>query len=323
MLKPVSGTWFEFTHHNVAEGKYWSNELRNFTEEQWEEKIDEIASVGMKYIVLLASSHKDDDEGIEESYFETDIFPAADIKCKNPMDVLFRAAEKNDLKIFVSTSFYGHWKQPWINRLDPEIVNRSFKAMKQLYEKYGHYKSFYGWYFAEESTVRPCFREDVIAYLNHYTKFAHTFAPHTKTLFAPYGTPGAVVDDHFIEQLGRIDVDYIAYMDKVGVERVEPEDNIEVFKKLKAAHDKVGRSKFWCDMELFDFEGEIYKSPLVAPDIERARRQIEAVSPYADVLLCYQYQGMMNKPGTKAYCGSDGSEALYNMIKEHNDKCRK
>ncbi len=320
MLKPVSGTWFEFTHHNIAEGKYWSNELRNFTAEQWEEKIDEIASLGMKYIVLLASSHKDDDAGIEESYFETDIFPMAEMKCKNPMDVLFNAAEKRGLKIFVSTSFYGHWKQPWINRADPEILERSFKAMKQLYEKYGHYKAFYGWYLAEETGVKPCFREDVIQYVNRYSAYIRTFAPHTKTLMAPYQTQGAVVDDHYIDQLRRLDIDYIAYMDKVGVDRVIPEDNRDVFKRLKEAHDLVGRSKVWCDMEFFDFEGEIYKSPLVAPDPERVKRQIAAVSPYAEELLCYQYQGMMNRPGTKAYCGSEGSEEIYKTIKEHNEK---
>ena len=38
MIKKISGTWFEFEHHNSIEGKYYNQDLLNFTEQQWREK---------------------------------------------------------------------------------------------------------------------------------------------------------------------------------------------------------------------------------------------------------------------------------------------
>ena len=46
MQKPIVGTWFEFWHHNIAEGKYWNPVCWHFTAEQWEAKVDEIAPWG-------------------------------------------------------------------------------------------------------------------------------------------------------------------------------------------------------------------------------------------------------------------------------------
>ncbi len=71
MKKLITGTWFEFTHHNPAEGKYWNIACRSFTAGQWRKKVREIASIGMKYIVLMCTSLVYDNYA--ESYFKTDI----------------------------------------------------------------------------------------------------------------------------------------------------------------------------------------------------------------------------------------------------------
>jgi|GEM_PF-4454561 len=72
MQKPITGTWFEFWHHNIPEGKYWNPICRHFSAEQWGAKVDELASVGMKYIVLMATALGY--EEYAESYFDTDEF---------------------------------------------------------------------------------------------------------------------------------------------------------------------------------------------------------------------------------------------------------
>ena len=66
--KPITGTWFEFRHHNTKEGKYWNDTLHNFTEEQWRAKIREMKEAGLDQIALLATALKD------KAYFKTDIF---------------------------------------------------------------------------------------------------------------------------------------------------------------------------------------------------------------------------------------------------------
>jgi hypothetical protein len=65
-------------------------------------------------------------------------------------------------------------------------------------------------------------------------------------------------------------------------------------------------------MEIFEFEGDVYKSALIPADFERILKQMEDISPFVEKILVYQYLGIMNKPGSVASVGHPGSEKLYN-----------
>jgi hypothetical protein len=64
-------------------------------------------------------------------------------------------------------------------------------------------------------------------------------------------------------------------------------------------------------MEIFEFEGKVYNSALMPAPFDRVLSQMEAVSPWVDKILVYQYQGMMNKPGSTAFAGCPASTKLY------------
>lgn len=68
MNKYIKGSWFEFQHHNKAEGKYWNEALASFTLKQWELKLKEMAEIGMEYVVLMATALD------YEAYYDTNIF---------------------------------------------------------------------------------------------------------------------------------------------------------------------------------------------------------------------------------------------------------
>lgn len=316
MQKPIVGTWFEFWHHNFAEGKYWNPICREFSAEQWEAKVDEIASVGMKYIVLLDTAICYDD--YSESYFHTDLFPFAEMACKDPIGALLNAADRNGIKVFISTGFYGNWCQTLNNMTSPEVTARAFKAMEQLWAQYGCHESFYGWYFPDETCINGHFLPEFIDYVNRYSAHAHKIAPQTKTLIAPYGTNILVTDDLYVEQLKQLDVDIIAYQDEIGVRKSKPEDTAAYYRALRQAHDKAGRAALWADMEVFEFEDQVYHSALLPADPKRWEQQIESIAEYVDEILCYQYQGMFNKPGTIAYCGHPDSVNAYRALAKHN-----
>ena len=320
MRKPIVGTWMEFWHHSIVEGKYWNPICRNFSAEQWQTKIDEMASVGMKYIVLMDTAIVYED--YSESYFDTDIFPFADMACKDPMGALLSAADRNNMKVFVSCGFYGLWHNTVDNMTSPSVTERAFKAMEQLWEKYGHHQSFYGWYFPDETCIEGYFDQYFIDYVNTYSAHAHKIAPDTKTLIAPYGTNKLIADAKYVDQLKSLDVDIIAYQDEVGVRKSKPEDTAEYYKNLRLAHDAAGRSALWADMEIFEFEGDVYRSALIPATWERVQRQIDSIAPYVDEILIYQYLGMFNKPGTSAFCGHVDSVDYYNDLAEYNKKFR-
>ena len=309
MLKPITGTWVEFHHHNLPEGKYWNHSCRMFTEAQWKTKIEEMASIGMKYVVLMASAMVYPDSC--EAYFETDIYPMAKMSAADPMEAMFRAADRHGMKIFVGAGFYGFWQDTLRNMTDPEVTRRAFRAMEQLYARYGGHPSFYGWYLPDELGICPYYPHDFIRYTNLYTGYGKSFDPSLQVLIAPYGTNMLKADDRFVCQLEKLDCDIIAYQDEVGVRKSTPHETPAYYEALRKAHDKAGRAALWADMEVFEFEGEVYHSALIPAAMDRIDRQLRSISPYVDEILMYQYLGMFNKPGTTAFCGHPGSAQLY------------
>ncbi|MDD4125045.1 MAG: DUF4434 domain-containing protein [Eubacteriales bacterium] len=314
IIKKITGTWFEFTHHNVPEGKYWNSACRLFSEEQWREKVREIKSLDMKYIVLMCTSLVY--EEYAEAYFKTDIYPfAKNFACDNPIEALLDEADKQDIRVFVSAGFYGVWTHTYENMTSPEVTRRAFKAMEELYTLYGHHKSFYGWYFPDETCIDGHFMPEFIKYTNEYAAYGRHFGNDIKCLIAPYGTNVLKADSEYVRQLESIDADYIAYQDEIGVRKSTPEQTGAYYEALRKAHDKAGRAALWADMEIFEFEGAVYRTALIPASVERVKKQLEAISCYVDEVLCYQYLGMMNSPGTAAFCGHPDSVNYYNQYK--------
>ena len=204
MIKKVSGSWFEFQHHNRPEGKYWNPICRSFTADQWRAKIREMKSLDMKYIVLLCTSLAY--EEYAESYFKTDIYPfAAGFGCSDPMDVLMDEASKCGMKVFMSVGFYG--TSSYQNMISPEVTKRAFKSMEQIYAAYGHYDSFYGWYYPDETCINGHFDVNFMDYVNRYSAFGRSFDPKLRVLIAPYGTNILKADDEYVAQLEALDAD--------------------------------------------------------------------------------------------------------------------
>jgi hypothetical protein len=50
--------------------------------------------------------------------------------------------------------------------------------------------------------------------------------------------------------------------------------------------------------------------------------QLEAVSPYVEKILIYQYTGMINKPGTNVFAGHPESVKLYEQLVQRSFFCR-
>jgi Domain of unknown function (DUF4434) len=303
-IKSISGSWFEFQHHATVEGVDWNPECVRFTSQQWDAKVKEIADVGMEYLVLMATAL------YYRAFFRTDIFPSWQLACPDPMEAVLSAADKYGVKFFIGGGFYGDWAGANIIS-DPIAAKKRLQAIEQITKLYGHHKSFYGWYWPNEAFINRHYSEEFIRYVNACSQLARRLTPRARILIAPYGTRVAVPDDEYVRQLEALDVDFIAYQDEVGVRKSTVKETPAFFEGLKKAHDRAQRAAIWADVEIFQFESGTYKSALLPAPFERVRRQLAAVSPYVDKILVYQYQGMMNKPGSAAFCGTPASTKLY------------
>ena len=314
MNRKIDGTFFEFRHHNTAEGKYWNPSLEKFQENHWRTKIREIADLGMEYIVVMATALYD------RCYFKSDVFPFADMPCRDPIEAVLSEADKCGIKVFLGNGFYGDWRKANYNIKSKEVIDRSFRAMDELTALYGHRESFYGWYFPDETCIILRFSKDFVNYVNGCSEFCRKITPSKKTLIAPFGTNLALTNKSYVNTLMNLDVDFIAYQDEVGVKKTPVGTTEKIFETLRKAHDTAGRAELWADIELFDFEGVVYNSALLPSSIERISRQIENVAPYCDKILSYQYLGIMNPAESEAFAGHPDSVKLYEDYKKYIGK---
>jgi hypothetical protein len=302
--KPISGSWFEFQHHATVEGVDWNPACARFSCEQWDAKIKEIAEVGMEYLVLMATAQ------YYRAFYDTTIFPKWQLGCADPMEAVLSAADKYKIKFFIGGGFYGDWESPTILS-DAVAAKKRLQAIEELTKLYSHHPSFYGWYWPNEAFIDRYYSEEFIRYVNACSGLARQLTPRARIIIAPYGTRVAVPDDKYVKQLDSLDVDIVAYQDEVGVRKSRVDETSAFYEGLRKAHDRAQKAAIWADMEIFEFEGEVYKSALLPASFDRVRRQMEALSPWVDTLLVYQYQGMMNKPDSAAFAGSPASVALY------------
>lgn len=310
-LKPIEGSWFEFQHHNTAEGKYWNPTLENFTTEQWDEKIKEIAQTGMRYLVLLnVAIHG-------KSFYPSKLLPKHQLGCEDPLETILTSADKYGLRFFISNGFFGNWRDPAFLMKDPQVNRLRFQAMNELAEKYGHHNSFYGWYYPNETGIYGHYDDFFIDYVNKSTAEATRLLPKSKTLIAPYGTRNVKPDEKFVRQLENLNVDFIAYQDEIGVEKTKIDESAGFFENLYNLHKKAAKARLWADVEVFRFEGEIYRSALLPAPADRVIAQIEAVSPFVEKILIYQYTGMINAPRSKAFVGHADSTDVYRKLSKN------
>lgn len=82
----------------------------------------------MEYIVIMATALYD------RCYFESSVFPLADIPCADPIEAVLDEADKCGIKVFLGNGFYGDWTKPGVNITSGEVIDRSFKAMDELTE---------------------------------------------------------------------------------------------------------------------------------------------------------------------------------------------
>jgi hypothetical protein len=303
-VKPISGSWFEFQHHATVEGVNWNPACACFGCEQWDAKIKEMADVGMKYLVLMATAL------YYRAFYTTTIFPKWQLGCTDPIETVLAAADKHGVKFFIGGGFYGDWEDPNIIS-DPVAAKKRLQAIEELTRLYGHHPSFYGWYWPNEAFIDRYYSNEFIHYVNTCSHLARQLTPHARILIAPYGTRVAVPDEKYVRQLEAMDVDIIAYQDEVGVRKSTVEETGAFYKGLKSAHDHVPKIAIWADMEIFEFEGKVYDSALLPAPFSRVLRQMEAVSPWVERILAYQYLGLMNKPHSAAFAGPRDSVRLY------------
>jgi hypothetical protein len=149
----IGGAWINFYHWSDEEGRHWNADIKKMTDDQWRDLIDAQHEVKMNIIVMqelfrnqmYVDSNRIEKDGYKGlAFYPSKLFPGRmPIAAKDPVEDVLSQADKNGMKVFVAVGLYA-----WFDFSNGSLEWHKNVA-KELWDKYGHHPSFYGWYVSE------------------------------------------------------------------------------------------------------------------------------------------------------------------------------
>lgn len=317
--KKIDGAWFGFYHWSEAEGKYWNKELKKATDAQWFEMMQDQSKLDMNIIVIqdvirnpddYAGKHKIETEGYKGlAYYPSSVIPGRfPLAANDPLEAVLASADKNGMNVFVGVGSYA-----WFDFTKGSLEWHK-KLADELWEKYGHHESFYGWYVSEEQDgglADAQARKDIVHFFKEFKAYVNKIAPDKPVMLATNSHNVRGAEDTYRKLLPNLDI-----LCPFGFHRMPATDltGEQVAMKLQGLCDEAG-SHLWMDMEIFDFaEG----NALVPRSIDGVISDLHRF-PNFEKILCYQYPGLLNSPSASIQPGGPNTVKLYLDYKKYLD----
>lgn len=322
----IDGAWAGIYHWSETEGKNWNRDIRNLSEAQWREMVRSMHKIGMDIIVIQETFRNevycrdsltlDAYEG--KAFYPSNLYPGRmDIASTDPLEAILSEADKHGMNVMMGVGMFA-----WFDFSDESLAWHK-KVANELWDKYGHHPSFYGFYVSEESgggldnweatpEKRQKRKRDIVNFFKEFKRYCNTLAPGKPVMLATNSmeVPNGV--DTYPELLQNLDI-----LCPFGFARM-PQGDIsgrQAANILQRLCDENG-SHLWFDLEAFRFNSDQSLSPKPVQEIVRDLNMFDNF----EKVLCYQYPGVFNDPEMSVRVGEESTLDLYNGYKAYRDK---
>ena len=276
-LLPISGTFLDEITHDIPS--------QNWDRKKWRKEFELYSKIGMDTVIIIRAG-----------YQNKCIFPAKTIPNLLPVyedvgEIFYDLADEFGINVFFGTydSGFHWWRRSWWKEVE---VNKPF--LEEAYARYGHHKSFKGWYLSHETG-----RNDVhiIELFNHIGGFCRELAK-LPVLISPYpqgakqlGENALTLDESF-DHWDRVfaetseNIDICAFQDG-QVHYQELPRFIEGIGELGKKHGVT----IWSNLETFDRDMPIKFPPA---DWRYLRFKMEAASKVAEKIITFEFPHFMS-----------------------------
>ncbi|MEB0263272.1 MULTISPECIES: DUF4434 domain-containing protein [unclassified Mucilaginibacter] len=315
----VDGAWLGFYHWSEAEGKFWNPELKKATDEQWGEMMTAQHALEMNIIVIqdvvrnpteYAGKHNIEKDGYKGvPYYPSNLFPGhVPIAAVDPLEAVLAAADKNGMNVFIGVGSYA-----WFDFTNGSLEWHK-KVADELWEKYGHHDSFYGWYVSEEQDGGlgdAQARKDIVHFFKEFKAYVNKIAPDKPVMLATNSHNVGSAIDTYRKLLPNLDI-----LCPFGFHRMPSTDftGEQSANKLQELCNEAG-SHLWMDMEVFDFADG---NALVPRPIKGLLSDLHRF-PNFEKIICYQFTGLLNSPTSSIKPGGPNTVKLYLDYKQYLD----
>jgi hypothetical protein len=318
----IGGTWSGIYHWSEQEGRLWNADIKKLTDDQWREQVRGMHSIGMDIIVLQESfrnqkyvdKHAIEKEGYQGlAFYPSGLYPGRmPIAARDPLEAIYAEADALGMQVFAGVGLYA-----WFDFTEGSLAWHKNVA-DELWERYGHHDSFYGWYVSGEIAgnlgVDDRHREELVSFFRGFGAHVRKFAPDKPVMLASNSHGIREAKGYYAKLLPHLDI-----LCPFGFHRMSHRDltGEEAAELLQRYCDEAG-SHLWMDMEVFLFGpgGALLPRPIsgLVSDAQRF--------PNFEKILCYQYPGLLNTPEASLKPGGEPTVKLYQDYKnflEHGE----
>jgi hypothetical protein len=331
--KRIDGSWFEFYHWSEDEGRFWNKDIIKLSNPQWGELIKGMHDIDMNIVVIqelfrnqkYVGQHNMESTGyIGIPYYKSELFPRTpdkslldnvengkssvnypvwkNIAADSALESVLSEADRLGMKVFLGVGMYA-----WFDFTQGSL-DWSKKVAKELWDKYGLHKSFYGWYVSGEVAgdlgTDDNRRKEIVHFFKEFRTYVRSLAPDKPVMLATncHGIKNA--GGYYIELLRNLDI-----LCPFGFHRMPKGDYTgnEAAKILQDYCDKAG-SHLWMDLEVFLFAE---KNALYPRPIDQIVVDLLKFDNF-EKICCYSYTGLMNAGWQTAAPGGEKTVKLYN-----------
>ena len=344
--KRIDGAWFEFYHWSEDEGRFWNKDIIKLDNSQWKELIKGMHDIDMNIVVIqelfrnqkYVGQHNMEKEGYTgRPYYKSMVYPGnkdrsllenvengksspnypawTRIAADSALESVLDEADARGMKVFLGVGMYA-----WFDFTQGSL-EWSEKVAKELWEKYGTHKSFYGWYISGEIAgdlgTDDSRRKELVHFFKEFRAYARSLAPDKPVMLATNCHGIRNSGGYYPELLSNLDI-----LCPFGFHRMPAGDytGSEAAKILQDYCDKAG-CHLWMDLEVFLFAE---KNALYPRPVDQIIVDLLMFNNFEKV-CCYSYTGLMNAGWQTATPGGEKTVKLYNdymhyIMKTENGK---
>lgn len=315
--RTIDGAWAGIVHWSEEEGKHWNADIRKLTEDDWREQIRGMHGIGMDTVVIQEVFRNEAYYGKHDiptsgfhglAYYPSELYPGRmAMNSHDPIEAILSEADQLNMNVFLGVGAYA-----WFD-FSPGALDWSKKVAAELWHHYGHHPSFYGWYVSAEaygSLVpdqgdgdKDHYRQQVIGYFREFQSYCRGLAPEKPIMLAP-NTHGLMRS----KEVWPLVLKHVDIICPFGFHRMPAGDltGEQAADLWQSLCNKAG-AHLWMDMEAFLFDDKA----LVPRPIDGLIRDMQRF-PNFEKILCYQYPGIFNAPGSRITPGGPATVVLYN-----------
>ncbi|MHB1454066.1 MAG: DUF4434 domain-containing protein [Saccharofermentanales bacterium] len=305
----IDGCWVSIYHWSEEEARHFNPALKTMTAQDWKQQVYSMHKIGITSVLIqnvFDSKHyayhhsmtadSYDGKAFYDSSFYPQRFP---IDVEDPVEAILTAADECNMAVFPGVGLYA-----WFEFSEQSLAWHK-RVTVELNEKYGHHKSFYGWYISEEIhgalyydyvSVPDEKYKDVVRFFREYKAFVNDLTPTKPVALAPNNIHMDWYRSQWREILENLDI-------MIPFAFARSENNIP---QIMEMCEETG-THFWVDMEIFAFP---FDDGLAPKTCEELIKEIHCYD-MLEQIYGYQYTGLMNEPGFRNGLGREDTEKLY------------